>query len=30
MRLVVEATDYEQAVAFYRDVLGAREELRRK
>jgi uncharacterized glyoxalase superfamily protein PhnB len=27
MRLVVEATDYEQAVAFYRDVLGAREEL---
>lgn len=27
MRLVVEATDYEQAVAFYRDVLGAPEEL---
>ena len=27
MRLVVEAEDYEQAVAFYRDVLGAREEL---
>jgi uncharacterized glyoxalase superfamily protein PhnB len=27
MRLVVEAPDYEQAVAFYRDVLGAREEL---
>ena len=27
MRLVVEAADYEQAVAFYRDVLGAREEL---
>jgi len=24
MRLVVEAADYEQAVAFYRDVLGAR------
>ena len=27
MRLVVEAPDYEQAVAFYRDVLGAAEEL---
>ena len=27
MRLVVEAPDYEQAVAFYRDVLGAHEEL---
>ena len=27
MRLVVEATDYERAVAFYRDVLGAPEEL---
>jgi lactoylglutathione lyase len=27
MRLVVEAADYEQAVAFYRDVLGVREEL---
>ena len=27
MRLVVEAADYEQAVAFYRDVLGARGEL---
>ena len=27
MRLVVEAPDYEQAVAFYRDVLGAGEEL---
>jgi lactoylglutathione lyase len=27
MRLVVEAEDYEQAVAFYRDVLGAGEEL---
>jgi uncharacterized glyoxalase superfamily protein PhnB len=27
MRLVVEATDYDQAVAFYRDVLGATEEL---
>jgi uncharacterized glyoxalase superfamily protein PhnB len=27
MRLVVEATDYEEAVAFYRDVLGAGEEL---
>lgn len=27
MRLVVEAADYEQAVAFYRDVLGASEEL---
>jgi predicted enzyme related to lactoylglutathione lyase len=27
MRLVVEADDYEEAVAFYRDVLGAREEL---
>ena len=27
MRLVVEASDYDQAVAFYRDVLGAREEL---
>jgi predicted enzyme related to lactoylglutathione lyase len=27
MRLVVEAPDYEMAVAFYRDVLGAPEEL---
>jgi uncharacterized glyoxalase superfamily protein PhnB len=27
MRLVVEAADYEQAVAFYRDVLGAPEQL---
>jgi uncharacterized glyoxalase superfamily protein PhnB len=27
MRLVVEASDYDEAVAFYRDVLGAREEL---
>jgi uncharacterized glyoxalase superfamily protein PhnB len=27
MRLVVEAPDYEQALAFYRDVLGAPEEL---
>jgi uncharacterized glyoxalase superfamily protein PhnB len=27
MRLVVEAADYEQAVSFYRDVLGAAEEL---
>jgi lactoylglutathione lyase len=27
MRLVVEAPEYEQAVAFYRDVLGAPEEL---
>ncbi|HSS68170.1 MAG TPA: VOC family protein [Nocardioidaceae bacterium] len=27
MRLVVEVEDYDQAVAFYRDVLGAREEL---
>ena len=27
MRLVVEASDYAQAVAFYRDVLGAPEEL---
>ena len=27
MRLVVEASDYERAVAFYRDVLGAAEEL---
>ena len=27
MRLVVEAADYEEAVAFYRDVLGARTEL---
>jgi catechol 2,3-dioxygenase-like lactoylglutathione lyase family enzyme len=27
MRLVVEAPDYEQAVAFYRDILGAPEEL---
>jgi lactoylglutathione lyase len=27
MRLVVEAPDFEQAVAFYRDVLGAPEEL---
>jgi len=27
MRLVVEADDYQQAVRFYRDVLGAAEEL---
>jgi uncharacterized glyoxalase superfamily protein PhnB len=27
MRLVVEADDYEEAVRFYRDVLGADEEL---
>ena len=27
MRLVVEAADYEEAVAFYRDALGAPEEL---
>jgi lactoylglutathione lyase len=27
MRLVVEAPDFEQALAFYRDVLGAPEEL---
>ena len=27
MRLVVEAPEYEQAVVFYRDVLGAAEEL---
>jgi uncharacterized glyoxalase superfamily protein PhnB len=27
MRLVVEAADYEDAVGFYRDVLGAPEEL---
>jgi lactoylglutathione lyase len=27
MRLVVEAADYEPAVAFYRDVLGVPEEL---
>ena len=27
MRLVVEVPDYEQALAFYRDVLGAPEEL---
>jgi predicted enzyme related to lactoylglutathione lyase len=27
MRVVVEAEDYEQAVRFYRDVLGLREEL---
>lgn len=27
MRLVVESPDYDEAVAFYRDVLGAREEL---
>ena len=27
MRLVVEAPDYERAVVFYRDVLGAPEEL---
>lgn len=27
MRLVVEAANYEQAVAFYRDVLGLPEEL---
>jgi uncharacterized glyoxalase superfamily protein PhnB len=28
MRLVVEADDYDEAVRFYRDVLGATEELR--
>lgn len=27
MRLVVEASDYDEAVRFYRDVLGAGEEL---
>lgn len=27
LRLVVEATDYDEAVAFYRDVLGAPTEL---
>ena len=27
MRLVVEAADYDEAVRFYRDVLGLREEL---
>jgi uncharacterized glyoxalase superfamily protein PhnB len=27
MRLVVETPDYDEAVAFYRDLLGAREEL---
>ena len=27
MRLVVEAHDYDEAVSFYRDVLGATEEL---
>lgn len=27
MRLVVEAEDYDEAVAFYRDVLGGAEEL---
>jgi len=27
MRLVVEASDYDEAVAFYRDVLGAEQEL---
>ena len=27
MRLVVEAADYDEAVGFYRDVLGAPEEL---
>lgn len=27
MRLVVEAEDYDDALRFYRDVLGAREEL---
>ena len=27
LRLVVEADNYDQAVAFYRDVLGLREEL---
>ena len=27
MRLVVEAADYDEAVRFYRDVLGAKEEL---
>lgn len=29
-RLVVEDEDDDQAVAFYRDVLGAREELARR
>jgi predicted enzyme related to lactoylglutathione lyase len=28
MRLVVEAADYDEAVRFYRDVLGAGEELK--
>jgi catechol 2,3-dioxygenase-like lactoylglutathione lyase family enzyme len=28
MRLVVEAADYDEAVRFYRDVLGGTEELR--
>ena len=28
MRLVVEAEDYDEAVRFYRDVLGGQEELR--
>ena len=28
MRLVVEADDYDEAVRFYRDVLGATEELK--
>jgi predicted enzyme related to lactoylglutathione lyase len=27
MRLVVEASDYDEAVAFYRDVLGTQQEL---
>ena len=27
MRLVVETTDYDEALAFYRDALGATEEL---
>lgn len=27
MRLVVQADDYDQAVSFYRDVLGLREEM---
>jgi catechol 2,3-dioxygenase-like lactoylglutathione lyase family enzyme len=27
MRLVVETPDYDEALSFYRDVLGAREEL---
>lgn len=27
MRLVVEASDYDEAVAFYRDILGAEQEL---